>query len=289
MVIMNTTIATSAGGAPTRRPAARPDRSVLLDQMLSATRRGGVPIRRAFLQTAPGVHAADGSRASILRQFARDTTTLDCYLWIAAMASASEPYETWYPAASWAQVAGLAENAEMDGARARWAKAVTKLESLRLVKRQRGAKNKMVYELLREDGSGDPYTRPTKSADGHWFSLPHTYWRDGYDLKLDGAEKLMLLISLDQQDGFRLPPHRVPDWYGLSESTAKRGFAGLLKRGVLSRTDKWEEDAKSPVGWRQDVFYTTEGSWALNARADAMKRRARPTVTFGASSESEDA
>ena len=276
---MNTTIENPGGGTSARLPAGRPDRLVLVDQMLTASKRAGVPIRRAFVQTPPGVKGADGTRGAALSEFARDTATLDCYLWISAMASSSEPYETWYPAATWAQVAGLAESAELDAARARWSKAVTKLERLRLVSRERGAKNKVTYRLLQEDGSGAAYTRPLKgSVDGHWFSIPHTYWRDGFDLSLSAAEKLMLMVSLDQKDRFRVPTDRVPSWYGLSESTAKRGYAGLVQRGILSREHKWEEDARSPVGWRQDVYYTTEGDWSLAARDAAMKRRSPKAV-----------
>jgi len=159
---------------------------------------------------------------------------------------------------------------------------VTKLERLQLVKRERGAKNKMIYRLLREDGSGEPYTRPLKgSVDGHWFSIPHVYWRDGFDRSLTVAEKLMLLIALDQKDGFRIPPDRVPSWYGLSESTAKRGYAGLVKAGILARDDRWASDPRSPTGWRQDVHYTTEGLWSHADRKAAMKRRpAKAVVTF---------
>jgi len=279
---MNSSVKRTSGSAPARRPLERPDRQVLVDQMLSASKRSGVPVRRAFLQRDPGEVGADGTRAAALREFSRDPVTLDCYLWIAAMASASEPYVSWFPAATWAQVAGLAEHATIEAARARWAKAVTKLERLRLVERERGAKNKMIYRLLHEDRSGEPYTRPVKgSVDGHWFSIPHVYWREGFDLSLTGPERLMLLIALDQKDGFRIPPDRVPDWYGLSESTAKRGYAGLLQKGILSRDSRWAPDPRSPTGWRQDVFYTTETPWSLDERNAAMKRRpAKAAVTF---------
>jgi len=279
---MNSSVKKPGGGTPTRRPPARPNRRALVEQMLSASGRSGVPVRREFLQRGPKDFGTDGTRAAALREFARDAVTLDCYLWITAMASASEPYVAWYPAATWAQVSGLAEHATIDAARARWAKAVTKLERLQLVKRERGAKNKMIYRLLREDGSGEPYTRPLKgSVDGHWFSIPHVYWREGFDLSLSGPEKLMLLIALDQKDAFRIPPDRVPSWYGLSESTAKRGYSGLLQRGILSREDRWASDPRSPTGWRQDVFFTTEGPWSLADRKAAMKRRpTKAAVTF---------
>lgn len=262
---------------------------MLVEQMLGATKRAGVPIRRSFLQTPPGVLNADGTRAALLSKFARDTTALDCYLWISAMASASEPYDSYYPASSWAQVAGLTEHAELDAARARWAKATSKLVSLKLIKRVRkGADNKMRYALLREDGSGDEYTRPTKATDGHWFVIPHLYWIDGWDRKLAPAEKLVLLVALDQQAGFNISPQRMPNYYGLSESTAKRGYTGLVGHGILTREDRYAVSAKSPTGWRHDVLYTAAGDWSVEARSKAMRKRPAPKFTPTDSGEEEE-
>ncbi len=260
--------------AVSRPPHGRPPRDELVRKMLAATRRAVVPIRRSFLQTTPGSTADDGTRASRLRNFARDTTTLDCYLWIAAMASASEPYSAGYPAASWAQAAGLAEAAELDAAKTRWSKAVTRLVSLRLIQRERsGGKNQATYTLLREDGSGDPYLRPTKAQHGNWFTIPHNYWLDGWDLRLTGPEKLMLLIALDQKDGFDISPERVPDWYGLSRNTAQRGYKGLVESGLLTRETRYPVDPKSPTGRREVILYTTVGVWSRAARLKAGRTR----------------
>ncbi len=251
----------------------------MVERVLSFTKRKVVPIRRVFLQTPLGTTAADGTRRSLLSEFARDTTTLDCYLWIAALASAraSEEdgtYSAEYPAATWAQLAGLVAHAELDAAKTRWSKAVTRLVGLKLIERQRkGGKNQASYLLLHEDGSGTLYSRPTTKDHGNWFTIPHNYWLEGWDLKLSGPEKLMLLIALDQQDGFDISPERVPDWYGLSRNTAQRGYKGLVAHGILDAHATWVAEPKSPNGWKKVVRYTTVGPWARAARLKAGRSR----------------
>lgn len=269
-------VAVTASAVP---PSVRPERDDLLREMLGATKRAVVPIRRVFLQTPRGTTAADGTRASLLREFARDTTTLDCYLWIAAMSSAAissdtQRHSAGYPAATWAQVAGLAEHAELDAAKTRWSKAVTRLVALRLIERERsGGKNQATYTLLHEAGTGEPYMRPTLADHGNWFTIPHNYWLDGWDRKFNAPEKLMLLIALDQKDGFDISPERAPAWYGLSRNTAQRGYKGLVEHGVLSRDIDYVADPKSPTGWREVIRYTTEGVWSRAARLKAGKTR----------------
>lgn len=269
-------------------PTDRPDRDVMVERALGFTKRRVVPVRRVFLQTSLGTTAPDGTRRSLLSEFARDTTTLDCYLWIAALASASASedgtYRAEYPAATWAQLAGLAEHAELDAAKTRWSKAVTRLVALKLIERARkGGKNQASYLLLHEDGSGNTYTRPTTRGHGNWFTIPHNYWLEGWDLKLSSPEKLMLLIALDQQDGFDISPERVPDWYGLSRNTAQRGYKGLVSNGILDAKTTWVAEPKSPTGWKKVVRYTTVGPWARAARLKAGK--SRKLVVSGGDSE----
>lgn len=280
MIFMTTTTDVRRGGAPAR--PVRPERLPLLGQMLDATRRGAVPVRRAFLQTTTA--GADGTRKGPLAAFSRDIAALDAYLLIHAMASASDPYDTWFPASTWAQVAGLDTAAEQEAAKARWAKLVTKLERAQLVKRKRLG-NKMNFVLLHESGDGSAYTRPTKDTDGYWFGLPHIYWTQEFDKQLTGPEKVMLLIALDQPDGFRMPTDRTPSWYGISESTAHRGFKGLERRGIIDVRTVTTMDAKSPTGWKEVLHYTTLGDWSIPARRKAMKARgvgkpARVAVSF---------
>jgi hypothetical protein len=271
----NTSLAAPAGALST--PAERPTRMELLAPMLEGTQRGGVPIRRAFLQTIkPDIN---GNRAGALSHLMRDQAALDTYLLITALASSSEPYETWFPSSTWAQVARLDKFAEVSAARARWAKVATKLTRERLIVRRRSG-NKMNYVLLHESGNGEPYTRPTQASHGTWFSVPHVYWNEEFDERLSLPEKAMLLIALDQPDNFRLPADRAPAWYGISESTARRGLHGLEKAGILTAESKQIVDPKSPSGWKTVLRYTTVGPWSIPNRKIAMTtyRRRRKVV-----------
>ena len=239
----------------------------LLKPMLEGTQRNGVPIRRSFLQKAKA--GSDGTRAAKLARLTRDEKALDAYLLITALASSSEPYDTWFPASTWAQVARLDAAAEDDAAKAHWSKIVTKLASEKLIGRKRVG-NKMNYILLDESGDGTPYVRPVKLSDGAWFSIPHFYWTEEIDKQVTHPEKLMLLIALDQPDNFRMPTDQTAAWYGISESTSRRGFNGLVDRGILSQTSTQVADPKAPTGWKTVLRYTTLGPWALSARRALM-------------------
>lgn len=278
---VHTSLMTTATGEPRMgepvASSARPTRMELLVPMLNGTLRGGVPVRRSFLQVKnPN---SGGTLPGKLAKLARDESALDTYLLISAMASSSEPYDTWFPSSTWAQMARLDNYAEEAAARARWAKLVTKLVDERLVMRKRRG-NKMNYILLDESGSGVPYMRPTKTAHGLWFSIPHLYWTQEFDKELTLPEKAMLFISLDQPDDFRMPADQVPAWYGLSESTAHRGFNGLVRRGILSRTSTQQPDPKSPSGWKTVIRYKTEGDWSLTNRKALMLATRRRKVAF---------
>jgi hypothetical protein len=133
----------------------------------------------------------------------------------------------------------------------------------------------MTYVLLDESGDGRAYERPTKLSHGRWFSLPYQYWLDGWDTKLTAPEKAMLLIALDQPDGFSIPYERFDAWYGVSKSTAKRGITGLIDHGILGVKEDYFLSGKSPTGWAQIRSYTTQGIWAKAARDAAMKKKAK--------------
>lgn len=205
---------------------------------------------------------------------ARDTATLDAYLLIHAMASSSSPYRASYFSSSWVRLMQFEQAGEAAAASSRWSKVVTRLVGLKLIYRHR-AGNVMEYFLLDESGTGDAYDRPTKLAHGRWFSLPYQYWLDGWDQRLQGAEKVMLLIALDQPDGFAIPYERFPAWYGISASTAKRGLTGLVSHGILSAHTGFHLSGRSPTGWVEVRSYTTQGIWTKDSRDKLMKTKAK--------------
>lgn len=240
--------------------------------MLERTGRAAVPIRRTFLQA--DVAGVDGDRGSALSRLvrSRDGAALNAYLLIHAMASSSEPFDAEYPAGSWVRALGLDEDAEDAGARSHWSKITARLVSLGLITRGRRG-NRTVYTLLHEAGSREPYTRPKTIADGVRFSLPYTFWQDEHDQTLSLPERAMLLIALDQPSGFTLPLDRMPEWYGISPSTAMRGLSGLRQRELLTYRTKWRVDPKSPIGWAEERGYRLLSSYSTDIIRAATRRR----------------
>ncbi len=261
----------------TAAPSERPPRVDLLTPMLKGTHRGAVPVRRAFLQKPPGTK---GPRDAAMARLARDSSALDAYLLIHALASSSEPYVAHYPAATWTQLARLDEAATFDAAKSRWSKVVSKLVTLKLVERERKG-NDVQYRLLHEAADGAEYTRPRKGADGHWLRLPYSYWLDGFDASLSHPEKLMLLIALDQQENFVLPLNQSSKWYGLSEATARRGLRGLEDKELLRAWSSFVPSPRSPTGWMQEFTYTLLGPFSLAAVEKAAATRGRVFFTDG--------
>lgn len=247
-------------------PQSRPPRRDLLVPMLEGTRRAFVPIRRGFIQKPRGT---TGSRGSSLALLARDSFALDAYLLLHALASSSETHVAAYPAATWVQLVRLDETASFEAGKSRWSKVVTKLASLHLIERERKG-NEMQYKLLDEAGTGEEYTRPKKAGDGHWLRLPYSYWLDEYDALLSHPEKLMLVIALDQRDDFLLPFNQAANWYGVSESTARRGLRGLEDRELLTKTSSFIPSPRSPNGWAEEFRYTLQGPFSKEAVEEAQ-------------------
>lgn len=257
-------------------PTGRPPRRDLLIPTLEGTKRAFVPVRRIFIQKPADIK---GTRGSSLALLARTSFALDAYLLIHAIASSSEPYIAAYPAATWVQLTRLDETATFEAGKSRWSKIVTKLCALRLIERERKG-NRMQYRLLHEAGTGDAYTRPKKAADGQWLRLPYSYWLDDFDRKLDHPEKLMLLIALDQPEEFKLPLNQSANWYGVSESTARRGLRGLEARGLLRKTRCFIPSPRSPSGWAEEFRCTLQGPFSKDAVAVAQEVT-RGRVRFG--------
>lgn len=70
------------------------------------------------------------------------------------------------------------------------------------------------------------------------IQLPFDYWTDdqAWYRTLTLAAKAMLLIGSSLKPGFILPGERVPEWYGISESSAQRGLQELREVGLLNRS-----------------------------------------------------
>ncbi len=246
--------------------------------MLDGTTRSYVPIRTRFVQSK--TEGEDGTLAGPLARIVRSRTAsyLDAFLLIHALASSSDPYDATYPAQTWVRALGLDinvgagdEQGSIEIAKSTWSKIVRRLVELHLVDRKR-KDNMMSYILLDESGDGSAYTRPKTESHGTWFQLPLSYWRDDHYLTMSLPAKAMLLICLSLDHTFKLPAERVPQWYGISASTAKRGLSELVKAKILTYESDWVVDPKSAIGLREQRMYSLMGEWSLKSRKKHSKR-----------------
>ena len=115
-----------------------------------------------------------------------------------------------------------------------------------------------------EDGSGDPYTRPSGKV-GRFINVPHALWTDGpadgssrwfEDLSL--PELSFLIIALSNLDSFALPVERGPDYYGISADTLSRGYGGLRDKGLLKVRPKRMIAPLAPEGYSYENRYTLQ-------------------------------
>jgi hypothetical protein len=233
-----------------------------------------VPIRRLFVQQGENPNTRPGPLAEFLT--GHDDRGLEAYLFVHAMVSA-DPWNCKLPSEAWVGALGLAENAAMDSAKAAVSKTMRRLEQRKLITRSR-SKRLSNITLLKEDGSGDAYQHPAQTGEPY-FQLPHAYWLEGHYTSLHLPAKVMLLIALSLQAGFNLPYKRAPDWYGVSQDSAKEGLHELRTRQLLAVESTWIRAPRSATGWTERLEYTLQGSYSR------AKRRKAELVTSGESSE----
>jgi hypothetical protein len=129
-----------------------------------------------------------------------------------------------------------------------------------------------VVRLLDESGlAGRAYEHPASQHEPY-FTLPHAYWREEWDVRLDLPAKFVLLIARSLQPDFLLPGKQAAKWYGVSAATIQRGLASLRETGILRSRFERRPAQGSPWGERIERRHTLIGSF----------RRARSTKTRSA-------
>lgn len=218
--------------------------------LLAKSKRNFAPVRKLFVQAPPKSPCRHGPLATFVRN--RDLRGLRAQLLLLGITSSGDGPDGWsttLPLAVWARAFDTTRDATTASAATGVSKVLTRLEERQLIKRERrGRQRKIRVTLLREDGSGQPYTRPGKGNTDRFLQLPHCFWLDGWYAKLDLPATAMLLVALHEKLNFELPTERVPDWYGWSADTAERGLAILEHLGLLTHTTRLKKAPLSPTG-----------------------------------------
>jgi len=250
--------------------------------LLTRSRRDFAPINKVFVQAPAGSE----SRHSILAAFVtgRDLRGLHALLLLLGVisnGSGDDGWSTTLPIKVWARALGTTLTATGQSATTAVSKTLTRLEDRRLIARtRRGRARDIRVTLLREDGSGDPYTRPGADNNDRFLRLPHAFWLDGWHSRLDLPATAMLLVALHEKPGFELPTEKVPEWYGWSADTAERGLKTLIALGIISKTERVKKAPLSPSGLTSVNQYTLLPPFTSDRQAsDAMSKRSESVET----------
>lgn len=218
--------------------------------LLERSNRAFTPVSKAFVQRPRGT---SGARPGPLAEFVhgRDLRGLHALLLSIACTSSGSGEHGWsttLPIQVWARLFGTTRNASTTSAATAASKVLGRLEKRKLIERSKHGRSRQVrVTLLKEDGSGDPYTRPAGS-DQRFLKLAHEFWIEGWDERLDLPATAMLLVALHEKPWFELPTERVPEWYGWSADTAERGFRTLRDKGLLEVRTHLRKAPLSPSG-----------------------------------------
>lgn len=162
--------------------------------------------------------------------------------------SGGDIFYTYGAARDWAELIGLPDAAGGGARNIRNAKK--DLQNRGFLKPDTGAKR---ITLLREDGSGDPYTPPSGHGDDGFFRVPEAFWTEGLVHSLSGAGVAMFLVFLaagGNEPGKAMGFHEtvVRQTFGLSKNIRSAGINELLDQNVILR------------GWRApDRSYSNPG------------------------------
>jgi hypothetical protein len=230
-----------------------PQQRAAIDALLERSKRDAVPIRRSFTQ-----QRVRGGGPGPLSAFVthRRRRALDLYL-LAHAAASARPYDVTLESRVWARLLGLEGRNAGSMITRQW----NWLEEHRLVTTSRKNRLRSVV-LLREDGSGLPYTHPgvsseSRPAEGDYFNLPHAYWKAGLPDRIDLPTKAVLLIALSRPtDDFILPIEHASRWYGMSPDSLSLGLRQLQLLGFLAMRFEHESAPLSPRGYRTVRRYT---------------------------------
>lgn len=218
--------------------------------LLARSGRDFAPINKLFVQRPKGSASRPGPLSTFVKN--RDLRALRAELLLLGIISSGgggDGWSTTLPISVWARAFETTRDTTGASAATAVSKLLARLEDRKLITRSRhGRMRGTRVTLLREDGSGQAYTRPAAGNSDRFLRLPHLFWLEKWYEKLDLPATAMLLVALHEKPGFQLATEHVPSWYGWSADTAERGFATLINLGILEKTTRLRKAPLSPTG-----------------------------------------
>lgn len=240
----------------------------LLAEFLGDTKRPYAKMRKVGIQRPKN----SATRPSMLPDLVRAGKALDTWLTVLALEpvlSDSDPI----PLDVWVKLIG----AGVPISAAAVSRAFATLERLRLIERRVSGQH-IVIRPLKEDGSGDAYTRPGMRGEDQgpgFFTIPHAFWLEGYAARLRVPGKIALLIGLaetSENESWEVPITRAQEWYGISERTLERGYRELSREGLTVIHTQSVRSKRSATGLTTLYHRALIGTFSTAARKMAQKK-----------------
>ncbi|MFI5895414.1 hypothetical protein ACIA5D_35490 [Actinoplanes sp. NPDC051513] len=276
---MQTTVAPARSGkkkSPTFPLLRKPDTPTPRETraaLFGRAKRPAVPLRKIFVQK----RMEEPDRTSVLAPFvtAGDLRGLRAYLMILA-ASANTDDNGWHTKLDslvWARLFGTTDHATDAAARTAAWRTMERLAKKKLIHCERvPGSRKVSVVLLREDASGEDYTRPGINGNNDaYLQIPIKLWTTGTDEKLNLPGMAMMLSICAERDWRAFPAEQMPKWYGWSADTTERGLKNLTELKLIRRRERYRKTPLSPVGFTAQFEYRRSGALVLPAPRTRVK------------------
>lgn len=244
--------------------------------------RGYTQLRHLLVQLPRGSASRSSTLARVLRE--RKHHALVLYLFLLMCWPWLEGRRTPLEGEIW--TAALDTRKGLTWSTSTLSRAWSALEKLGLVTRAREGRLLRVVPR-REDGKAD-YTAPGGQQDlqNIYFTLPDAFWLNELFADLNLPELVMFLFFLSQthtKDEAHYTYQQIEKWYGISESSVKKGTKGLIDRGLLNCRVEELKDSFSKSGTRNEYWYSLTGVYSqqerqmlqATARAETTKRKSK--------------
>ena len=135
---------------------------------------------------------------------------------------------------------------------------------------------RMAHVVPRREDTKSDYERPNgqKRID-RYFQLPGAFWTEKWfdSLSLPGLCMLLLLLkeTNDNDAEFHVTHKQVEQWYGISASSAAKGFTELEDLGLVSVRRDQIKAGLALKGYTYHLYYSLNGDFSTAARSSGAK------------------
>jgi hypothetical protein len=182
-----------------------------------------------------------------------------------------------WPAAVWQRALTVGNDPQLTWSRSTLSESWTELVKLKLIKRSREHRRSRITPK-REDRKGE-YTRPDGGRlDDHYFTLPGAFWTERWFDRLSLpaiAVHLILLKETNKATEVDLTYAATARWYGISESSAKKGYQELKRQGLVDERDELRRSDYTEDGLTVRRYYRLTGVFSTEERAAAREAAAK--------------